>query len=85
MIAISYANGDMYVNSWKSGDAYEIAFQSNMSLRDSCERCKFCDFPRVGDISIGDFWGAEKFISIDGKGTSLVFVNNNKGKFLLKR
>lgn len=85
MIAISYANGDMYVNSWKSGDAYEIAFQSNMSLRDSCERCKFCDFPRVGDISIGDFWGAEKFISIDGKGTSLVFVNNNKGKFFIEK
>ena len=37
-----------------------------------------------GDISIGDFWNIEKFDKTfnDGKGTSLVLINNEHGKNL---
>lgn len=80
IITIDYQNGNQYSKSWNNGDEYEIGFQSNMILRDSCENCKFCEFPRIGDVSIGDFWGIERYAENDGKGTSMVFINNERGK-----
>lgn len=78
-IKIKYRNEADYVRSLTSEDEYEIGFQKCMTVRDSCEHCQFSLFPRVSDITIGDFWGCQNFISDDGKGTSLVFVNSNRG------
>lgn len=84
VISIAYYDKETYVRSWKTNDEYEVAFQEKLMLRDSCEDCIFSAFPRVGDISIGDFWGINQFIEQDGKGTSLVFVNNDKGAKLIE-
>ena len=48
----------------------------------SCYNCKYTNFNRTGDITIGDFWGIEKNMSEfdDNKGVSLVLVNSQKGK-----
>ena len=56
--------------------------------RPSCYDCKFKGFPRIADITIGDFWGGknnpvytaefEKEFDND-LGTSVVIVNNQKG------
>lgn len=56
-----------------------------MSLRKSCYHCKFAEFPRRGDLSTGDFHGIEdcQDIEDDHKGTSVIFVNSDKGQMLL--
>lgn len=47
-----------------------------------CQNCSFQGENRVGDISLGDFWGIEAHDKTwnDGKGTSMVLVNTQKGK-----
>jgi len=84
-ILISYEDGTEYNKSMKEGNAYIKAFLSNMMLRKSCENCPFSEFPRHGDLSMGDFWGISKFDETqnDGKGTSVVFVNNAAGARLV--
>lgn len=61
---------------------YIKTFLDNLCLRSSCENCKFNKIPRQADLTIGDFWGIGKFSKKlnDKKGTSLVLVNNDKGK-----
>ena len=51
--------------------------------RPSCYDCKFKGFPRIADITIGDFWGADKYVGreLDNDlGTSVVIINSQKGK-----
>ena len=63
-------------------DPYEKIFLSNIALRGSCYSCKFTKFRRVGDLTIGDFWGAEiLYPKINNKnGLSLVLINTDKGQ-----
>lgn len=67
-------------------DSFYKAFLKNLSLNRNCEICQFSKVPRQGDISLGDFWNIEKFDPglTDGKGTSLVLINNDRGKKLFK-
>lgn len=67
--------------------AYEEGFHRNISLRDSCEDCEFCGMRRQGDLTIGDFWRVEEYDPglNDGKGTSVVLVNNERGRKILNR
>ena len=57
-----------------SGDCY----------RECCYQCVYANVHRVGDLTIGDFWGIGKshpeFYS--EKGVSSVFVNTEKGRRL---
>lgn len=57
-------------------------FFSNLGMRDLCYSCKYKNLNRVGDITIGDFWGIEKSFKTfpDKKGVSLVILNTNKGR-----
>ncbi len=67
-------------------NTYYNAFLGNITERASCNDCKFAEFPRVGDISIGDFWGAKTTeTAIDyEKGCSVVFINSQNGERLWK-
>lgn len=59
-------------------------FYSNLTLRPSCYACKYANFHRDADITIGDYWGVEKAHKIyDSKGTSLLIVNSDKGDKML--
>lgn len=60
---------------------YEQGFHYNLTLRDSCYDCPFCEIPHVSDISIGDFWRVDLFDQTldDRKGTSLLLINTDKG------
>lgn len=60
-------------------DGYMCAFMSGVILRDSCHNCQYAQMRRVGDFTIGDYWGAKKEDN-DGKGTSLVFLNTPKAQ-----
>lgn len=65
-------------------DKFLQLFLKNYSLRPSCYDCKFSKIPRVADISLGDFWGVEGEYKefCDDKGTSLILINNEKGRDL---
>lgn len=83
ILRIEFTDGDTYEGK-PSSDPYLRAFSSHLFLRQSCANCQFCDFPRQGDVSIGDFWGFDKLSDgdTDSGGTSIVFVNNELGKTL---
>lgn len=63
--------------------------------RDCCYSCPYAKQQRVGDISLGDFWGIEKTNPeeirqnggpIDPKqGVSCVLVNSDQGELLLEK
>ena len=62
-------------------DDYQKVYHKHIMCPFHCEECKYQAFPRVGDISIGDFWGVENFDKeLDvHKGVSIVLCNNEKG------
>lgn len=60
---------------------WEIIFYSHIAVRPSCHACRFANFHREGDLTIGDFWGVEKQhpeYSVPN-GASLILVNTDKG------
>lgn len=62
-------------------------FYSDMILRISCGNCKFNKEYYVSDITIGDFWGGEKYIddfSNYPNGISVVLAHTIKGNKLIK-
>ena len=63
---------------------YLYSFMQAYTYRESCYECKFAQIPRQGDITLADYWGADKFFTgIDiSKGVSLVLLNTEKGKAL---
>lgn len=65
--------------------AYMTAFLSRLSYRENCHNCRYAQQARVGDITVGDFWGLGKEApsSInDKRGVSLIMVNSSRGKKL---
>ncbi len=65
-------------------DPYMQFFLSNICLRQSCYDCQFKKGQIASDITLGDFWGIDKFDEAmnDNKGTSLLILNSDKGKLL---
>lgn len=63
---------------------YLYSFLYGYTYRYSCYKCKFAKIPRQGDITLGDFWGIEKYKpTIDkSSGVSAVLVNSEKGNKL---
>lgn len=63
-------------------DKYVYAFSKGITLREACYNCKYCSSKRMGDITIGDFWGIEKIYPklYDKHGVSLVIVNTENGR-----
>ena len=61
--------------------SYWMLFKTNLCLRESCYSCPFATFNRVGDITIGDYWGIEKYHKDwdDNLGTSIVMINTDSG------
>ena len=61
-------------------DNYLVGFLKGLITRKCCSKCKYTSKNRIGDFTLGDFWGCEKINPElnDKKGTSLVFVNTVK-------
>ena len=64
--------------------SYMRAFLSGMNMRPSCYTCPYATQNRVGDITLGDYWGVKREWN-DGKGTSLVFAHTLKGTAALQQ
>lgn len=86
LMKIVYSSGEIYKKNAVT-DPYLIAFFNDFCLRESCYECIYPGKKRVGDITLGDFWG---YISYDykfrntEKGINLVIVNTDKGKEFLQ-
>ena len=80
-VQIQFEDQSEYIGTTQN-DPYEVGFYRNLTLQKCCSDCKFSEYPREGDLSIGDFWGISDIDrkQNDGKGTSIVFVNNQKGE-----
>lgn len=66
-------------------DAYITAFMTGLSFRENCHQCVYSGIDRVGDITVGDFWGLGAFYETKinpQKGVSLFLVNSEKGRKL---
>ena len=72
--------------SYYDDNDYYTLFLKNATLRKNCYECEYNKLPRQGDMTIGDFWGIEKYSKKinDKLGTSVILINNAKGKNLLK-
>ncbi len=68
------------------GDYFTRLYFRNLILRDSCTDCHYCNMNRVGDITLGDFWGIEKELPefYDDRGVSLVMCSTEKGRAALE-
>lgn len=85
-IEIKYKNGmDYYKNA--TYDPYMQLFLSNKSQRSSCFHCPFTTTHRMGDISLGDFWGIGKVYHSfdDNMGLSMVLINSKRGELLFEK
>ena len=83
MLVIDYADGtSLYDSYWAS--IWAIAYPRHLITRPSCHNCPFCCGERVGDISIGDFWGVERTMPqcYSTEGVSLVLVSTESGRLL---
>ena len=78
-IMIQTDNKRIFINA--DFDGYCAAFLNGETFRESCYECKYANINRVGDITLADFWGIEKFDKkmYSKNGVSLVFVNSEKG------
>ena len=57
-----------------------------LSIRESCTKCPYTNLKRVGDVTLGDFWGLPKNSKYeDDRGVSLVMANSEKGVNLLNQ
>ena len=66
--------------------AYNVMFSHGLINRLSCYSCPYANYNRPSDITIGDWWGAEKYRKefVDKLGVSLVIVNSEKGQRMLQ-
>ena len=70
-----------------SKDMYTRVFLKDICLRPSCHACEFKTLNRESDITLADFWGIQNMLPEmdDDKGTSLIFVNSEKGQLMLNK
>lgn len=63
-------------------DPYYYHFLKGDTYRECCYHCRYCTKGRVGDITIGDYWGIEhehpKFFDV--RGVSVILINTKRGE-----
>lgn len=57
---------------------YYYSFLSGFGYRMNCYSCMFAQRKRVGDITLGDFWGKKEYKKMNG--ISVVLLNTKKGQ-----
>lgn len=86
---IDFENGSRYSKSrWR--DAYLLSYATNLYNRPICTHCNAKAFPRVSDITIGDFWQIDTLPSIPESinvnlGVSIVLTHGELGFDIVKQ
>lgn len=68
-------------------DYYQQAFLKGLVSRRSCYSCKYAHIPRIGDVTLGDFWGIGEDIPFHHditQGVSVLLVNSSRGETALQ-
>lgn len=82
---LSFKNGKSYYRDLNNDPWVNAFIVGNLYMRPSCAACHYKTFPRVSDLTMGDFWGL-KFTKEEKKyGVSVALVNTKKGDFLLEQ
>ena len=85
---ITFENGQTYYGEGHEDD-YRRGYHMNVFERPSCYECKFKGFPRISDITLGDFWGIEILSDLSEdvrrKGISIVHAQTEIGKRYLEK
>lgn len=68
-------------------DTFFWSYLCGINKNEACGDCLFARIPRQGDITIGDFWGIGEYKQElnDKKGTSVILLNNQKGRILFEQ
>lgn len=77
-----FENGDVEYDKRDTNYFTQGFISTHAFARPCCYECKFKGTPRIADITIGDFWGAERYVGKDydnDLGTSVIMVNSQKG------
>ena len=66
---------------------YLLFFGEQCMMRPCCEHCPYTDVHRVGDITIADYWGIEKYSDewVGVNGVSLILISTEKGEKLFEK
>ena len=77
-----FENGDVEYDKKDTNYFTQGFISTHAFARPSCYECKFKGTPRIADITIGDFWGAEHYVGKEfdnNLGTSCILINSQKG------
>lgn len=79
-----FKDRNKYIAEDQNHDLYMRGFLQDLYLRPSCSNCKFRKQNRPVDLTLADYWGVQEVEPdmYDGKGTSLVFIQSEKGQKL---
>ena len=81
--SIGYGNKVKSIS--RFNNSYYYYYLQNSISRKCCYECKYSSVSRVGDITVGDFWGAQDVLpelNVE-KGVSAVLANTDKGLTVL--
>jgi len=79
--AFTFCDGTKFLQA-SYDNPYGLHFSKQLGFRKACYNCEFSDLPRVGDITLGDWWGALEYAprEVDSdRGIATVLVNTSKG------
>lgn len=84
-MCLVFEDGSVYVAPM-GADTFFMGFNSNLFLRESCYRCRYCGTARISDFTIADYWGVPENLLPEGQiryGVSVMTVNTEKAESLL--
>lgn len=82
-----YKNNNLIFSEHADNNKFFSAFLAGLFYRENCYSCEYANTNRVGDITIGDFWGLGKDIPFEHDktdGVSVVLINTEKGSNFFK-
>ena len=90
---VKYPDGSVETVNNNNNHSYYRLFLNGETYRENCYSCPYANTNRVGDITIGDYWGIDRhnpeLLMANGgmfdkqKGISCILVNTTKGKEML--
>lgn len=82
---VEFDNGKVYYRNRHTDPWVNGFINGNLYMRPVCSHCEYKSFPRVADISFGDFWGLKFTKDDEYHGVSLVLINSEKGQRLFEK
>ncbi|NMA72944.1 MAG: 4Fe-4S dicluster domain-containing protein [Bacteroidales bacterium] len=82
---IEFSDGKKYLKA-KDNDPYLRCYSKGLFVRPCCYNCHFKGFPRISDLTLGDFWEVnELYPNVQSdRGVSIIIPNSKCGEDILK-